>query len=111
LITNTELKTFIPAIIAPCILFYESVTGHNVTENNQLMLTNGIIIGASFVISLWGAYKNHQKQIQKSSPSIVPQLTPSETEPPKIPPDQTPGVSINNPIVTQADLNKKLGGN
>jgi hypothetical protein len=111
MLTQTELKTFIPAIVAPCVLLYESYTGNHVSESTQSALTNGILIGVGFAVSIWGAWKNHQKKIEVK-----------EVTPPKIPPDQsgvqiptllhqTTGVNTQiSPIVTQEDLNKKIGG-
>jgi hypothetical protein len=103
MLNELELKTFIPAIVAPCVLLYESYTGNHVSESTQAALTNGVLIGIGFAVSLWGAYKNHQKASSKI-----------DVTPPKIPPDT--GVNSieetkqNQPIVTQADLNKRIQG-
>jgi hypothetical protein len=110
MISQAELKTLVPSIVMSGVLLYEAISGNAVSEHLQNELVNGILIGAGYMVTLWGIWQNHQKQGQKSSPSLAPQLTPLETEP-KIPPDQS-GVQnkVDTPIVTQEDLNKKLGG-
>lgn len=101
MISQTELKTFIPAIVAPCILLVEAYTGKHISDSVQSALTNGIIIGLSFAGTIWGIYKDHKKKVTE------------EGQPQKIPPDN--GVHIieetqqkSVPIATQADYNKQI---
>jgi hypothetical protein len=120
MISQTELKTLVPSLVMSGVLLYEAITGNAVSEHMQGELVNGILIGAGYMVTLWGIWKNHQKATVKNSPSIAPQLTPAETEPPKIPPDQgainieetqpTQTPIPTTPIVTQTDLNKQIGG-
>ena len=106
MLNQAELKTLIPSVVMSGVLLYEAITGNAVSEHLQNELVNGILIGAGYMVTLWGIWKNHQKIVEKK--------TSSETTPPKIPPDQTAGVSINQPnnqpIVTQADVNRQIQG-
>lgn len=102
MLSEKDLKTLIPAFVAPCVLLYEAITGNKVSDSTSTALTNGILIGVGFIVSMWGAYQNHQK---KTSANVI--------TPPKIPPDTTQTVVTgvqNKPIVTQEDLNKQIGG-
>lgn len=105
MISQAELKTLVPSVVMSGVLLYEAISGNAVSEHIQGELTNGILIGAGYMVTLWGIWKNHQKASEQKT----------EVTPPKIPPDN--GVQIENvsrgtssPIVTQEDLNKKIGG-
>jgi hypothetical protein len=110
MLSQTDLKTLVPSLVMSGVLVYEAITGNAVSSHVQDQLVNGILIGAGYMVTLWGIWKNHQKSATKV-----------ETTPPKIPPDPTSGVQIQptltdvnsvqtNPIVTQQDLNKQIGG-
>jgi hypothetical protein len=109
MISQAELKTLVPSVVMSGVLLYEAISGNAVSSHLQNELTNGILIGAGYMVTLWGIWQNHRKTAEAK--------TTTEVTPPKIPPDQT-GVKIENvpretsstPIVTQEDLNKKLGG-
>jgi hypothetical protein len=105
MLNELELKTFIPAIVAPCVLLYESYTGNHVSESTQAALTNGILIGVGFAVSLWGAYRSHQKKPPDVKTPSIQEVNIEKKE------VFTPSINpVNNPIVTQEDLNKKIGG-
>jgi hypothetical protein len=105
MLNQAELKTLVPSLVMSGVLLYEAITGNAVSEHMQGELVNGILIGAGYMVTLWGIWKNHQKATAKV-----------ETTPPKIPPD----TGANNieethpvktlPISTQADYNKQIGG-
>jgi hypothetical protein len=103
LITEIELKTFVPSLVASGILVYEAITGNTVSEHLSNELANGVLIGAGYMVTLYGIWKNHQKASSKV-----------ETTPPKIPPDQ--GANIieetkpvaTTPISTQEDYNQQI---
>jgi hypothetical protein len=102
MISQAELKTLVPSVVMSGVLLYEAISGNAVSEHLQNELVNGILIGAGYMVTLWGIWQNHRKAEVKPVEKVTP---------PKIPPDQT-GVQnkVDTPIVTQEDLNKKLGG-
>lgn len=100
MMNQVELKTLVPTLVASGVLVYEAITGNKVSDSASLELTNGILIGAGYMITLWGIWKNHQKQVEKKKEEVT-LLNPSLEKPiqQEIPPNQ--------PIVTQADYNNR----
>lgn len=97
--SQSELKTLIPSLVASGVLVYESITGNKISDSQSTELTNGILIGAGYMVTLWGIWKNHQKA---KPPTSVPRETNiiEETQP----------KAVSGPIVTQADVNKVIQG-
>ena len=105
MITQTELKTLVPSLVMSGVLLYEAITGNAVSEHVQGELVNGILIGAGYMVTLWGIWRNHQKN---KPPEVT---TPSEKQDVHIIEETQQNVSRGtSPIVTQEDLNKKIGG-
>lgn len=106
MITQTELKTLVPSLVMSGVLLYEAITGNAVSDHMTNELTNGILIGAGYMVTLWGIWRNHQKA------NKPPDTNPSKTDVNIIEETQpTQNVSRGtSPIVTQEDLNKKIGG-
>lgn len=62
---ETNYKTLVPAVVGLGILVYESLTGHKVDADMQTQIVNGSITAIGFVITAWGIWKNHKKDVQK----------------------------------------------
>jgi hypothetical protein len=62
---NTNLKTLVPAIVGAGVLVYEATTGHQVDASVQAQMVNDVIVVASIVVTVWGIFKNHKKDVQK----------------------------------------------
>lgn len=101
MLNQTELKTLIPSLVASGILVYEAITGNSVSEHVSNELTNGILIGAGYMITLYGIWKNHQKNKppEVKNPPIQGVNTIEEIQ----------SVQPVTPVVTQEDINKRLG--
>jgi hypothetical protein len=105
MLNQSELKTLVPSLVMSGVLLYEAITGNAVSDHVQGELVNGILIGAGYMVTLWGIWKNHQKASEAS-----------KVTPPKIPPDQKGDTNIIEetqpvktlPISTQADYNQQI---
>jgi hypothetical protein len=118
MLNQSELKTLVPSLVMSGVLLYEAITGNAVSDHVQGELVNGILIGAGYMVTLWGIWKNHHVR----SVGLTAEQAKNEVTPKTIPPDQsgvqiptllhqTTGVNTQiSPIVTQEDLNKKIGG-
>ena len=105
MLNQSELKTLVPSLVMSGVLLYEAITGNAVSEHVQGELVNGILIGAGYMVTLWGIWRNHQKA------NKPPDTNPSKTDVYIKPEVFTPTINpVNNPIVTQEDLNKKIQG-
>lgn len=56
-----DLKTLVPAIVGAGILVYEAYTGHQVSNNLQGQIVNGVLSVVGFGFTIFGIIKNHSK--------------------------------------------------
>jgi hypothetical protein len=118
MISQTELKTLVPSLVMSGVLLYEAITGNAVSEHMQGELVNGILIGAGYMVTLWGIWKNHQKnkppevktpsskEVDIKQPDVyTPSINPKQDG--QIP-MQTIITSTTTPISTQADYNQQI---
>jgi hypothetical protein len=62
---QVNLKTLVPAVVGAGVLVYEAVTGHKVEASVQAQMVNDVLVVAGIVVTVWGIFKNHKKDVQK----------------------------------------------
>jgi hypothetical protein len=58
---NLNYKTFIPALVAACILVYEASTGHKVSDSLGKQISDGVLSAFGVIGTIWGFIQNHRK--------------------------------------------------
>lgn len=76
---NLDYKSIITPVVTSGLLLYGVLTGKTVPNNIQDTIVVDAVAIASFVVTLWGIWKNHQVSKTIETP-VTP--TPTETQNP-----------------------------
>lgn len=59
---QANYKSLVPAIVGVGIMTYEVLSGHQISAHNQSVITNDVVAGVGFVLTVVGIAINHFKK-------------------------------------------------